>query len=101
MEISNRITCVSYYLKKKKCLKFLFLKSNFLLCRLFFLSDNKFISNEENLIFNIDIIMKRIIKLKKNRVKNVSFYLRFFQNTDLISQENPILADAENIIKKI
>ena len=100
MEISNRITCVSYYLKKKNVLKFLFLKSNFLLCTLFFLSDNNFISNEENLIFNIDIIMKRIIKLK-NRVKNVSFYLRFFQNTDLISQENPILADAENIIKKI
>ena len=58
----------------------LLLKSNFLLCRLFFITVQNFISNEGNLIIIAEwnqIIVKKFKKVKKNRVKNGRENLQF------------------------
>ena len=92
----------------------MYLKSNFLLCRLVLLSDHNFISNEGNLI--ISFVIERYCWVEYNyykksqkseeeqgwkmEVKICNFLSTLFQNKDFILKESPILADVENIIFK-
>ena len=80
----NKTLCIFakltlYFHTNYRCLcvcraQYLDLKSNFLLCRLFFLSDHNFISNEGNLIIDRKVMLSGIRSLWKKEEKE-RFYI--------------------------